>query len=361
MDATIQAIRERAEELFRSEAIDLLIGYEVGTVPFKSRPFFIGRSEVIRGDGANPPDHNPLERLTWNSFCSNNIAAFLQKYFENEPARRRKREKPYPKIGVVVKGCDYRSIVALIKERQVVRENLSLIGIPCRGMIDRRRVLEATGTEVSDYSEDSRGTLNVTLSNGKTMQFDREEVLQQACIECRFPEPDPEGVDLLVDGEARRSGDGGYARIADFEAKSAEEKWSYFEQELSKCIRCNACRQACPTCWCKECFADHTDMKWIGVGTDATDTMIFQIIRVYHQAGRCVECDACYNACPMGVDLRTYTKKIVKDVDEKFGYLADFSLDSTPPLSTFDEQDSNSFITDPEAHSSDGHTPEAQS
>ena len=76
--------------------------------------------------------------------------------------------------------------------------------------------------------------------------------------------------------------------------------------------------------------------------------MLFQIIRVYHQAGRCVECDACYSACPMGVDLRTYTNMISQDVQDLFGFTPDFDPEVTPPLATFSEADSDAFITDPE-------------
>jgi ferredoxin len=90
------------------------------------------------------------------------------------------------------------------------------------------------------------------------------------------------------------------------------------------------------------------DLKWIGVGNELTDAMVYQIIRVFHQAGRCVECDACYNACPMNIDLRAYTKKIVKDVEELFGYVPNFDTESLPPLATFSEKDTDSFITDPE-------------
>ena len=334
MEAARGEIRSIAKTLFAEDRIDLFIGYENGTVPLRSRPCFLSGEDQV-------------ERLTWDSFCSNNLAAFLQKYFENEPNRRKKREAPYPRIGVVAKGCDYRSVVALIKERQVVRENLVLIGMPCTGMIDHHKVASIVdGTEIIEAEESESGKLTVTTRNGKKHEFDREEVLQQACIECRFPSP--EGTDFMVEGEARKAGDGGVARIAEFEKRDSAEKWDYFQTELAKCIRCNACRQACPTCWCKECFADHTDMKWIGVGNEASDAMIFQIIRIYHQAGRCVECDACYAACPMGVDLRTYTRKMVKDVEELFDYLPDFNVESTPPLATFDENDSNDFIVDPE-------------
>ncbi len=338
MEAVQRQIRSKAAALFDEGTIDLFIGFESGTIPLRSRPCFI--------DAAEASNAGPVDRLVWNSFCSNNLAAYLQRYYENEPNRRKKRETPYKRVGIAVKGCDCRSVVALVKERQVVRDSVVLVGVPCAGMIDRRRVIGLVDDEVSGSTEKPDGTLEVVTAGGRTHTFDREEVLQQACIECRYPAP--EGVDILLDAEARRPGDGGYARIEAFEAKSSAERWEYFQTELSKCIRCNACRQACPTCWCKECFADHTDLKWIGMGNEQTDAMIFQIIRIYHQAGRCVECDACYNACPMGVDLRTYTKKIVRDVEDLFGYLPDFDADSVPPLSTFSEQDSDSFITDPE-------------
>ena len=155
-------------------------------------------------------------------------------------------------------------------------------------------------------------------------------------------------MDILIDGTSREPGDGGQARVREFESKTPEERWDYFEAEMSKCIRCNACRQACPTCWCKECFADQVDLRWIGVGTDLSDTMAFHLIRMFHQAGRCAECDACFRACPMGVDLRTFTKKIASDVNDLFGHVPNFNLEEALPLSTFSDDDSEEFMSEPE-------------
>jgi ferredoxin len=371
MDPRTDEIRRIAKDLFKENKIDLFIGFEAGTVPLRSRPLFIDASDLSNAagftaadggpgpDAAGLPDPAALEstadRLVWDSFCSNNLAGYLQKYYENEPNRRKKRTEAYPRIAVTAKACDLRSIVALTKERQVRRESLTVIGVPCRGMIDKRKVEKAAGSpgaggagaaEILKHEEKSDGTLAVTLRGGKTLSFSREDVLQDCCRECRYPVP--EGADIVLSGEARAPGDGGYGRVAEFEKKSPAERWEYFQNELSRCIRCNACRQACPTCWCKECFAEQTDRKWIGVGTEPSDTKFFQIIRIFHQAGRCVECDACYRACPMGIDLRLYTKKIVKDVEEAFGYLPAFDAEALPPLSTFSEKDSDSFITDPE-------------
>ena len=76
--------------------------------------------------------------------------------------------------------------------------------------------------------------------------------------------------------------------------------------------------------------------------------MIFHIIRIFHQAGRCVECDACVRACPMGIDLRSLTKKIAADVRGLFGFTPGFDAETRPPLLTFREDDEQGFISEPD-------------
>lgn len=335
-DSRTKQIRKAAGSLLAEGKVDLFIGFQAGTLPLRSRPAFLR-------------DAAAADRLVWDSFCANNLAAYLPKYYENQPGRRQKRDRPYPKVGVAAKGCDMRSIVALVKERQVRRESLVVVGVPCQGMIDARKVeaaVRAKAGEILSHAETEGGNLELTTREAGVLSFPREEALQDCCLECRYPLP--EGADILLEGQARKPGDGGHERVRQFESKPPAERWEHFRSELSRCIRCNACRQACPTCWCKECFAEHTDLKWIGVGTDPSDAMLFQIIRIFHQAGRCVECDACYRACPMGIDLRLFTKKIVKDVEETFGYLPAFDTEQLPPLATFGEKDTDSFITDPD-------------
>ena len=137
--------------------------------------------------------------------------------------------------------------------------------------------------------------------------------------------------------------------MKDIERLSPAERWQRFSAEMSRCIRCYACRQACPTCYCRECFAEQNNPAWIGVGAEQTDVSIFHIVRIFHQAGRCVECDACVRACPMGIDLRTWTKKIASDVRALYGFTPDFDPSTKPPLVTFKEDDEQEFITEPGA------------
>ena len=132
------------------------------------------------------------------------------------------------------------------------------------------------------------------------------------------------------------------------EAQSADERWEYFVSEMSKCIKCYACRGACPSCYCTQCFIDQNQPQWFGKTTELSDTIIFHLVRAFHVAGRCVNCGACARACPMGIDLMSLTKKIEKDMKELFQYTAGMDIEELAPFATFKDNDPQDFITEPE-------------
>jgi len=332
MNDTQSDLRDVVKDLFAGDKIDLVIGHEKGTLPLRSRPCFVSAADQA-------------DKLVWNSFCSNNLAVYLPRFFQPK-VHQKGEETPPPRIGVVAKGCDVRSIIGLAKENQIPRENVVIVGVPCHGLIDPAKVEAALdGDGPSAYEEDSQGRLHVTTRPGAEKTIARDQVIADACIECRHPAP--EGADVVVEGKSRQIGEEKYATVDEFESKSLQERWDYFVGEISKCIRCHACRQACPNCYCKVCFADQTKPRWMGAGDDLSDVMLYHIGRIFHQAGRCVECDACVRACPMGIDLRLFTRKLSKDVKELFDYVPGLSAEDLPPLCTFKEDDSQSFITEP--------------
>jgi len=310
----IAEIRQAARRLLDEKRVDLVIGFEEGTLPLRSSPCFIRNPEEV-------------ERLTWNSSCENNLAKYL-------PGRKER-------VAIVAKGCDSRAIVGLIQERQIEREQLIILGIPCHGMIDRRKlenILE--GEEVLEAEEREEEIWLRGLNFEKTLP--RAELLHPSCQVCRYRNPvlyDSLLGDKVTESEVTDE----YAEVRDLETKSLEERWAYFTAEISKCIRCYGCRNACPFCYCRECFVD-AQPQWIGKTIALTDTQLFHLIRAFHLAGRCVDCGACERACPMGVDLRKLNKKLEKDVEELFGYKAGLSLEELPPLATFRPEDPQDFI-----------------
>ncbi len=317
MDALINRIRGIAKDLLREGKVDVVIGFEEGTIPFHSRPCFVRSLDEA-------------DRLIWNNFCENNLAKYV--------VRRNER------MAIVAKGCDTRALLELIKERQVIRDQIYIIGVPCEGMIDRVRVEAELRNRSIQTVEVREGTF---LIMGKDFEKELEikEFLYPSCQVCT--RKNPVIYDELVGEEVEESVGETYPDIESFEGLSDEKRWQYFSEEMSRCIRCYACRNACPLCYCTECFVDASNPQWIGKSIDESDTALFHIMRAFHLAGRCVECGACERACPLGIDIRKLNRKLSKDVLALFNYKAGISLDEVAPLATYRPDDSEAFILEP--------------
>ena len=123
--------------------------------------------------------------------------------------------------------------------------------------------------------------------------------------------------------------------VVEHEGMAAAERVAFWSREFDRCIRCYACRQACPGCYCTECLAEQVDPAWASIAHRVPQKAFFHIMRAYHLAGRCVECHACDEACPMHIPLGLLNRKIAKEVEALFGYRAGGDAKDPPPLSTF--------------------------
>jgi formate dehydrogenase subunit beta len=329
---TVAAMREAARQLLVDGQVDVVIGYAAGSLPLRTTPCFVDDPERV-------------EQLVWNASCENNLATYLQ-HIDG-------------KVGIVAKGCDARAVVTKIVERQIDREKVVIIGVPCQGVIDRQRIESLlNGREVSEAQITNdhlvlRGISADDAAIGHPFEetLDLQEVLCEDCVVCRHK--DPSVYDILVeDADAKVAEDGASAgqaqrqhpTVEEFESWTADERWAYFSEEFSRCIRCYACREACPACYCTQCFVDQSQPTWFGKSDDPSDVMAFHLVRIYHVAGRCLDCGACVRACPMDIDLRTLGRKLEKDVRELFGYEPGMDLESAPLLGTFRADDPQGFI-----------------
>jgi formate dehydrogenase subunit beta len=310
-----KVLRETARRLLEEHQVDVIIGFERGTLPLRTTPCFIR-------------DPDQVDRLVWNASCENNLATYLH--------------HTTGKVGIVAKGCDTRAVVSEIVERQVPRENIVIMGIPCQGVIDRRAI---------EARLDGREVLEAYVAGGQLVlraadaeqTLDLQEVLDEGCAICRHRNPPL--YDILI-GERVEDveGAGPHPTVEEVKSWNADERWAYFAAEFGRCIRCYACRQACPACYCPECFVDQTQPSWFAKSDDLSDIMAFHIVRAFHTAGRCLDCGACARACPMHIDLRTLGKMVEKDVRDLYDYEAGMDLESIPPLGTFRVDDPQDFI-----------------
>lgn len=287
MSESIQtAMRIRARELLELGEVSCVIGYE-RSPRGRVRPVFV----------YDPAD---ADRLVWGGTCSHNLMVYLHDR-KTVPVRGgNAKGEELQRVAVVAKPCDVRALNVLLHEGQVERENVFVIGVACAGMC-------AEGTE---------------------------DELQARCRRCT--ERVPVFYDTLVgDPPAIEPVDEDWADVAELEGKSAEERLAFWAREFDRCIRCYACRQACPGCYCFECLAEQVEPLWMGIAIELPEKAFFHIMRAYHLAGRCVECDACEQACPMHIPLSLLNRKFAKEVAALFGYRAGGDPETPPPLATF--------------------------
>ena len=312
-----QKLRVEAGELLAAGKVDYIVGFERGSLKFTTTP-------LITKDG------NDINRLVINPFITSNLAKFLMEL--------------KGRVGIVAKGCDSRSIVSLIQDNKVIRENLVILGVPCSGIISLHKLEKLAARdseEIRDITrEDDRVIVNI---GGEDRELNAAEVLFDSCLACEFPTPKEYDI-LLGEPRAATISQDAWKNVKKLEALPPEERWYFWEKEFSRCTRCYACRNSCPICFCQQCFVEETEPQWIVSVPRWQENFIFQIIRNIHLAGRCTDCGACERACPANIPLRSLTRKMYDIVDDLYQFKAGTDKGLAPLMAHYENTDPGDFI-----------------
>jgi ferredoxin len=319
MDTCIEKIRAIGADLLSRGTVEKVIGFADGSIPMAARPISLSSEKE-------------MDKLVFNSVCGLNLANYVSK---------NSLSKKEGKIAVVAKGCDARNLVTHIVENQIARDQVYIIGVPCTGMVDKRKIASLFEDEITGFEEND-GTMTIT-SASKTETVKKADVLRHNCLVCTHRNPPVYDV-LVKDPVEEQVLDQPYADVDRIAAMDPDARWAYFEKLMENCIRCYACRNACPLCYCPTCFVDESGPQWVGKGQNDTDVATFHFLRAFHCAGRCTDCGACVEACPMGINVRDFTRKLNRDALELFGWEAGLDLDKRPPLDVYSPNDPNDFI-----------------
>ena len=322
-----KALRDAVKKTVGRKDVKYVVGYDKGTTGFHAAPTFAYTEK-------------DADKFVFNPTCVNNLAVYPM--LEDKPPLRRGDKPDSRKIGIVLKGCDSRAIVQIIQENGLKREDVVIIGIPCTGVVDPKKLkAKFPGQQKSVEVKYDSDKFAVTV-DGKTQKFSKDELMPDKCKECEYPTPIIH--DILIGKEIKGTKKPDYKEIQGLEKKSLDEKWKEWEKQFEKCIRCYACRQACPMCYCKECMVELLDPQWVRRSVDMSENTAWNLLRAFHLAGRCIGCGECERACPMDIPLMKINKKIIKDIQEMYDYKAGIDVEAKPLLAMFKPDDPEEFI-----------------
>ena len=319
----MQEIVKRAKELLADGTGNRVLGWKAGDLPYNPEPAYFEKEE-------------DLEEFVYNGFCGANLSKYMIE-----------ASKLPGKTLVCLKPCDTYSFQQLMKEHRVDREKAYIIGVGCKGKLDieriRRMGIKGIKSIAGANLEDEAETLTIeTLYGEKEVPY--KDAMLERCHVCKGK--DHMIFDEII-GESKETKDGDrFAEVERIEAMSPEEKFAFFQKELSKCIRCNACRNVCPACSCRKCVFDSNKFDSAQkANVDSFEEKMFHIIRAFHVAGRCTDCGECSRVCPQGIPLHLFNRKFIKDIDELYGeYQAGADLEERGPLTSYQLDDAEPGI-----------------
>jgi formate dehydrogenase subunit beta len=282
-------------------------------------------------------------------------------------------ERSGGKIAAVLRPCEVRAVIELVKLKQILTESLYLIGYDCPGVFD-----------ITEYLDRVRETGDANKVRDEVLEhFAGTEVegLRGACGVCTHFTADSadlslswivrEGHSLLVKAMSEKGeqlvqalqGAAGLEQVEELPGRSKqieavksrrlkaqEEPQEDLLSELQRCIRCYNCREVCPICYCKECLLIPAKMGYSserylrraekkGQIKMPVDTALYHLTKMNHMASSCVACGLCEQACPMDIPLGRIYSRVGRHVQALFDYVPGRSLEEELPVTTFKEEE----------------------
>ena len=325
---TREMLVEKAVSLLSNGTVQSVLGWRKGEFDYDLTPSIFETAEDLK------------DNFCWNDFSAANFSKYLVK----------KTGKIEGKILVFLKPCDTYSFNQLLTEHRFNREKVYAVGVPCEGMVDINKIKEIAGEGILKVEEDGDNLVVTTLYDDEATKINAKDVLLERCLNCKSKKHVAYDELLGESGEVLDSER--FDEVEKLEKMTPDERFLFWQNELSKCIRCNACRDVCPACTCEKCVFDNPNS---GVENKAAansfEEKMFHIIRAFHVAGRCTDCGECSRVCPQNIPLHLLNRKFIKDINLCYGEyqagdevgqrspLVNYTVDDLEPGEVFDRGD----------------------
>ncbi len=308
-------MKKRAAELLSSGEVKRVVGWTEGEFLHDPSPAVFESAEE-------------LDKLVYNDFCGANLSKYLIEVSKREG-----------RTAIFLKPCDSYSFNELVKEHRIKRENILVIAVECRGKLDNYKLASKGISGITEEEYEGQEVVLKTLY-GEEIRLNKSEVLLEKCLGCKGKKHVAMDEAIIIHEDEEPVNDR-FSKVRELEAMTADERYAFWQGELSKCIRCNACRNVCPACTCIKCVFDNPQS---GVAAKANDVsfeeQLFHIIRAFHVSGRCTDCGECSRVCPQRIPLHLINRKFIKDIDALYGdFCAGEVAEGSYPLTSYTEKD----------------------
>ena len=312
-----EVLLDKAIALLESNTVSCVLGWRTGEFAYDVTPFVFTDAADLKAN------------FVWNDFCGANFSKYLV-------AKTRKYEG---KILVFLKPCDTYSFNQLLTEHRFDRERVYAVGVPCEGMADINLVKKIAGEGISKIDFEADAMSVTTLYEDAPIRVSYEDVLSERCKSCKSKKH--VAYDELLGDEGDVIDSKRFDEVEALEKMTPDERFAFWQNELSRCIRCNACRDACPACTCEKCVFDNPASSLENKApANSFEEKMFHIIRAFHVAGRCTDCGECSRVCPQNIPLHLLNRKFIKDINEFYGdYQAGAEVGSRAPLIDYTLED----------------------
>jgi formate dehydrogenase subunit beta len=291
-------------------------------------------------------------------------------------------DRPAQKVGAVLRSCEIRALIELVKLQQANLDNLTVIGVDCLGTYevdDYARLIDEMEGPAEEKGTRVVAKMRQQISVGQVANLSYGP-LRTACQICEFPTPMGADITLgligvedgvlitldselasrleLAEGEAPQREEA-VAKLVEArtaardqafaEFREASQSIADFADQFATCIRCYTCSVACPICFCKECvfrtetFEPESERYFQGMQRKGalrmpSETLLYQLTRLNHMVASCVGCGMCESACPNNLPLTVIFRSVGDGVQKMLNYTPGRSLeDELPPLAIFRE------------------------
>jgi len=352
-----ETVRELLRSLLESGKVDAVLALGRTGNPSGGVAYALFRDpDAFGADG---------EALPLLPFMPANAGGLLSRLTLEEPL-----DEP---VAAVIKPCELRAFIELVKLNQGSMENVLLISSTCGGVYPLDAGIDGSLEEkLPEYWEGvARGALS--------------EEVRPTCRACQHFVPDGADITVALLGQAdlgtrctlHLNTERGAAFASDMEGTPVSGKpereaieHSQGEREafrealfarvgvglkdlihtFGRCISCHGCKTVCPICYCHLCYFDSQncerptgyyegELGRKGGLRMPSDTVYFQLGRMAHMALSCVGCGMCTDVCPAGIPVSTMFSKVGAAAQAVFDYEPGRDVAEEVPLRTFEEEE----------------------